>query len=110
MLLDPNVSWAAVDDQAFDLALSDRGRTVEARVLVDPAGAVRDLRTDERVYYRARDRTTVRTRPVSEWVDVDGVKVPGRGQAVWHPPEGTLPYADFRVVPGSLRRNVAPGE
>jgi hypothetical protein len=42
--------------------------------------------------------------------DVGDRRLPTRGKAVWHPPEGELAYADFTWDPATLAFNVAPGE
>ena len=39
MLLRPEVQWSAVDDDSFDIALTDAGVTVTARVFLDEHGA-----------------------------------------------------------------------
>ena len=41
--------------------------------------------------------------------EIDGRRLPTRGQAVWHPPEGELAYADFALEPTSVAFNVVPG-
>jgi hypothetical protein len=46
MLLNPATCWTAVDDDSFDVALTDRGPTVCARVRVDQRGAPTDFAAD----------------------------------------------------------------
>jgi hypothetical protein len=104
-----------VDDRSFDLALTDGGRTVTARVFVDERGAPLDFSTTDRFYTPADDpeKRAVRTRwttPIEGFQIIDERPVPARGQAVWHPPEGPFPYADFQIIPGSLAYDVQPGE
>jgi hypothetical protein len=112
MLLGPATAWSRVDEGSFDVALTDRDRTVRARVLVDGRGAVRDFSTTDRFYsepgrppFRARWST-----PIEGWQALDGRPVFSGGQAVWHLQQGDLPYADFRLVPGTLAFDVPPGE
>jgi hypothetical protein len=115
LLLGPETAWTAVDDGSFDVALTDGGRTVTARVSVDERGAATDFSTTDRFYQPpgAPAHQSVRTRwttPVEGWEIVDGRPRPTRGRAVWHPPEGPFAYADFRILPGSFAFDVAPGE
>lgn len=42
--------------------------------------------------------------------DISDRRLPTRGKAVWHPPEGELAYADFTLDPATAAFNVAPGE
>jgi len=100
MLLDERTGWSAVDDRAFDVAFSDRGRKVGARVSVNADGAVRDFSTTDRFVqdpYR-RGHPFVRARwstPIGAWRTVHGRRVPVRGQAVWHLPQGDFVYAEM---------------
>lgn len=36
--------------------------------------------------------------------------LPSRGCAVWHFPDGALPYAELDFEPGSIAFNVPPGQ
>jgi hypothetical protein len=114
MLLVPAVSFAPVDASSFDVTIHDHGVTVTARVSVDERGAPLDFETTDRFCQDPKDRTRlVRARwttPVSGFEDVDGRKLPTRARAIWHLPEGELPYAELELVPGSVAFNVRPGE
>ncbi|OFX25221.1 MAG: hypothetical protein A2V77_17795 [Anaeromyxobacter sp. RBG_16_69_14] len=115
MLLGSETTWTAVDDLAFDITFADRGTTVRARVFLDERGAPMNFSTTDRFmddparpghYVRARWMT-----PMDDWMEVEGRRLPTSGKAVWYP-EGAapLPYADFRLVAGTVAFNVAPGE
>lgn len=113
ILLGPGVTWAGVDDASFDVALTDGGRTVSARVFVDERGAAMNFSTTDRFYTPLGEKHARRTRwttPMEGWEMIDGHPLPTGGQAVWQLPDGPFPYADFRVLPGSLALDVAPGE
>jgi hypothetical protein len=114
MLLETAVSWETADVRSFDLALTDHGHTVKARVFIDEQGAPIDFETTDRFCEDAVDRKKlVRTRwttPMQAYRMVDGRQLPTRGQAVWHPSEGSFPYVEFELDPGKLAFNVRPGE
>jgi len=110
MLLGPEAVWSPVDGSSFDVNLTDRGTTVTARVFLDARGAPTDFGTTDRFMWRSggppvRARWTV---PIETGM-VHGRPVAVRGQAMWHLPEGTKPYADFTLDPASLAFNIAPG-
>ena len=107
MLLAPDVRFTPVDAGSFDLALTNRGTTVTARVFVDERGAVRDFSTTDRFHGRTRTRWTT---PVDAWELIDGRPTPKGGGAVWHFPDGDFKYAELEIVPGAITFNVAPGE
>ena len=114
MLLVPEVRWSQVDADSFDVALTDHGRTVTARVFIDQRGAPVNFETTDRFYSDSRDATKVTrcrwTTPIEGWQEIAGRWLPTRGLAVWHPPEGELSYADFTFIPETLAFNIAPGE
>ncbi|MBK8011301.1 MAG: hypothetical protein IPK13_08115 [Deltaproteobacteria bacterium] len=115
MLLQPNVAWrAGVDENSFDVSLTDAGRTVTARVSVDSDGAPVNFETDDRFFEETgaaeRWRRTRWSTPRPRFEALDGRQVLARGQAVWHLPGVDLPYAEFDLVPGSLVFNVRPGQ
>jgi hypothetical protein len=110
MLLGPATSWSAVDDQSFDVALSDSGRTVSARVFVDDRGAPQNFSTNDRFAALPEGIKRARwTTPLEGWRLVDGRPLPARGSAVWHFADGPFPYAEFRLRDDSVAHNVAPG-
>jgi hypothetical protein len=113
MLLVPEVRWSPVDASSFDVTLTDRGRTVTARVFVDERGAPTDFSTTDRFAADPKDsRKLVRTRwttPIEGWQEVGGRRLWTRGRAIWHMPEGEFAYADFTPVPGTFALNVRPG-
>jgi hypothetical protein len=113
MLLAPEISWASADASSFDVALTDHGHMVTARVVIDERGAPRDFSTEDRYCYNPDDpKQLMRARwttPIAGWQVLDGRPLPTGGQAVWHLPEGPFTYADFRLIPGSLTFNVRPG-
>ncbi|MBW2257613.1 MAG: hypothetical protein JRI25_23865 [Deltaproteobacteria bacterium] len=115
LLLGPETRWTAVDDASFDVALTDGGRTVSARVFLDERGAPVDFSTTDRFCEDPANPKgpMLRTRwttPMQGWRRVEGRLLPTRGEAIWHLPSGPHPYAEFDLAPESLRYNLRPGE
>jgi len=115
LLLGPETRWTAVDDSSFDVALTDAGHTVTARVFLDEQGAPVDFSTTDRFCEDPENpggplRRTQWTTPVAGWRRVDGRCLPTSAQAIWHLPSGPFAYAAFDCAPDSLRFNVHPGE
>ena len=113
MLLAPEISWSSVDASSFEVTLTDHGRAVTARVIVDGDGAPMDFSTTDRFCYNPDEpKSLMRARwttPIAGWEVIDGRPRPTGAQAVWHLPRGPFAYADFRLIPGSLVFNVRPG-
>lgn len=113
MLLGPAVAWSDAGDDAFDVALTDAGRTVRARVFVDERGAPTDFSTTDRFYappgaegppVRAEWRT-----PVEGWWQHGERLFPRSGRAEWMLPAGPLPYVELQYEPASFELDVEPG-
>ena len=68
-LLRPEVTWAEVDANAFDVTLHDAGRSVSGRVHIDERGVPIDFATNDRfaALPEGPRRAEWRT-PISEWV------------------------------------------
>lgn len=106
MLLQAPVIFEAADDTGFDVVLTDTGRTVRARVVLDERGAPVDFRTEDR--YADLPGGPVRTpwsTPTGGWRKVDGRGIATRGSAVWHLPEGDFTYGMLEFAPGSIELN-----
>lgn len=97
MLVDPAVQLREdEDDDWFRAEVTDGGRTVAARVLVDERGAPRDFLTDDR--YADLPGGPVRARwhtPVGGWEAVDGRALPVGAKAVWELTGGPFTYAEL---------------
>jgi hypothetical protein len=84
MLLGPAITWSpGPDADSFIVAVTDEGRTVSARVMLDHRGVPREFRTDDRYadlpggLVRARWRT-----PMEGWAMADGCPRMTRAGAV----------------------------
>lgn len=94
MLLTAGAEFSEVDERCFDVSLTDAGRTVRARVVVDDAGLPVDFHTEDR--WADLPGGPVRSpwsTPVEGWQYSDGRPLPKRASAVWHLPDGDLTYA-----------------
>jgi hypothetical protein len=114
MLLGPETHFSAVDKDCFDVSLTDCGRTVNARVLVDSQGAPRDFSTLDRFVQDPEDpeghwRRTRWTTPVDGWRRGQYSRpLPTTGRAIWHLPTGSFTYAELHLLPRSFAVNVPP--
>ena len=111
MVLGPETIWSSVDGDrnAFDVAFTDRSRTVKARVFIDDHGAPTNFRTTDR-FFDAPDGRRVQTEwntPIEGWQLSNGRHLPTRGRAVWMLPSGPFAYGDFRFDPERIEFNVA---
>ena len=108
MLLVAGAGFVEVDDDSFVVSVTDAGRTVTARVLLDGRGAPVDFHTEDR--YADLPGGPVRTpwsTPIEGWRLVEGCHRPIRGSAVWHLAQGDFTYATLEFAPDSIEPNPA---
>jgi len=111
MLLRPNISFAAVDDDSFEVTLVDSGQTVTARVFLNHDWRPVNFSTTDR--YADLPGGLVRaewTTPIDGWQPDGDRFIFTRGSAIWNLPEGPLSYLEFALSPGGVRYNVAPAD
>jgi len=109
-LLRPEVRWAEVDGNSFDVSLRDAGRSVSARVFIDGRGAPLDFATTDRfIDLPGGPRQAEWRTPIPEWVvGANGRLVPGPFKCVWTLPEGEFSYIEGRLDPAGFAFNVPP--
>lgn len=108
-MLRPEVSWAQVDADSFDVTISDVGRSVTGRVFLDERGAPVDFATTDRfVALRGGPRQAEWHTPIPEWVSAHGRPIPDQFAAVWHLPEGDFSYIEGCFDPAGIAFNIPP--
>ena len=104
MLLRAGARFSEADDTTFIVEVTDAGRTVSARVVLDDRGAPIDFHTEDR--YVDLPGGPVRTpwsTPTTGWQRrVDGRAIPARGSAIWHLPEGDFTYGVLEFAPDGI--------
>ena len=108
-LLGPHTTWSEVDEGAFDVTLTDAGRSVTGRVFIDDAGRPLDFSTTDRFAAMPDGPVQARwTTPIERWAVSDGRPHPATASAIWHFPEGPFCYIEGRFVDGGVAYNVPP--
>jgi hypothetical protein len=109
MLLNDNVSFAAIDAESFDITLVDADNEVTARVFVGSDGRLVDFSTTDRWYAGPHGLVLARwTTPIEGWITNGDRLLPSHGRAVWHLETGEFEYAWGRFEPETLEFNVPP--
>ena len=111
LILGPETYFSEVDAHHFDVAFTDCGRTVRARVTIDDQGAPTDFHTLDRFYQKDFDSPMQRTQwstPIESMQRVSGRWVVRKASAVWHLASGPFTYAELEVDPAGLAFNSPP--
>jgi hypothetical protein len=113
MLLAVSTTWSHVDARTFDLAFTDRGNTVTARVFIDERGAPINFESRDRYLNDPADpkHPLIRapwTTPIEGWQRIYEHMVPARGRATWHLADSDFTYAEFDLDPASVAFDELP--
>lgn len=97
-LADPRLSWGPVDDRTARVTFTNGRWRVSATLLFGGQDELVDFWSDDRPESVGRDVVARRWRtPLSGHRVVDGVRVPGRGLAVYERPDGPFTYGEFTL-------------
>ena len=112
LVLGPETTWSAAGDDRFDVAFTDQGRTVRARVTIGADGAPKDFSTTDRYYqadFKSPMQQTRWSTPIDAMQIVQGRSVVQKASAVWHLESGPFSYAELELDPSGIAFNVMPG-
>ncbi len=100
-LLSPAIRWEPLDDRTARATLTLGAVTVRAELQFDEAGQLTGFRSDDRMM-ASKDGKSFRaarwSTPVRDYRAFGAHRLAGRGEAVWHLPEGAFEYARFEVL------------
>lgn len=97
-LVDKRIAWETIDPLTAKASLNDGYNQVSALLYFNQEGQLVNFITDDR-YYTNLDNTYKNVRwstPVSNYREINGLKLSTYGEAVWHLPEGDFTYG--RVI------------
>lgn len=95
-LLKDNVTYRAIDDGSAEVFFTDHGQTVSAIVYVDAEGRITNFVANR--YQDAVDAYVPWATPLTEYGEQAGLRLPVRGQGVWHNPDGDFMYIDIQAT------------
>jgi hypothetical protein len=110
-LLDPRITWAAIDDRSVRASFDVAGHIVSATLFFDESGLLSNFVSDDRSRASDDGRSFTKMRfstPVGEFRNFDGMTLPSYGEARWHAPEGAFTYGEFHVTAVAYNRAQPP--
>jgi hypothetical protein len=98
-LIDRKIHWETIDQLTVKGTFSDQNYQVSAVLYFNEEGALINFVTEDRYYAPIGEppQKVKWSTPVKDYKEINGVKVPTYGEAIWHFPEGDFCYAKFRV-------------
>jgi hypothetical protein len=106
-LVDERLAWQPIDDRSALVTFTNGPYRVSATLIFNERDELVDFWSDDRPDQRTGAVVPCRwNTPIGEYRDLDGMRLPTWGGAVWDRAEGPFMYGEFRLR--SLRYNV-PG-
>ncbi|TNC62555.1 DUF6544 family protein [Rubellimicrobium roseum] len=98
-LAGPGFEWTPVDDRSAQVAYTVGPNIVTATLFFDETGDLVDFASDDRADISAggEPQRMRWTTPLSDYREIAGRRVPGRGEAVWHREDGPFVYGEFTI-------------
>ncbi|MCP4134780.1 MAG: hypothetical protein GY754_27645 [bacterium] len=91
---DKNISWKAIDDNSARATLHHKDLTVSAVLHFNKKNQLVNFISD-RFRFHSLEKWSV---PVEEYREFNGIMVPTKGFAVWHPESGDFPYVKIELT------------
>lgn len=93
-LAGPGFDWTPIDDSSAQVLYTVGPNTVTATLFFDEAGDLVDFSSDDRadISGGAEPQFMRWTTPLRDHREIDGRRVPGQGDAIWHRSEGPFTY------------------
>ncbi len=96
-LIDTTIHWNKVDSLTVDATFTNRGNTISARLFFDKNGLLINFRSNDR--YLSEDGSSYTncpwSTPITSYREIGGRRLPASAEAVWHMPDGDIPYAKY---------------
>lgn len=97
-LVDPRLAWEPVDDRTARVVFTNGPRRVSATLVFNERDELEDFWSDDRP--ESGDNRIHQYRwhtPLTDYRPFDGVRISGRGRAVYDRPDGPFTYGDFTI-------------
>ena len=99
-LVDPRITWTEVDDRSALATFTHKDITIGARLVFDAQDLLVDFISDDRYIVappKPPEKRTFRT-PASDHRRMNGMLLPGYGEALWELPSGPFTYGRFTLT------------
>jgi hypothetical protein len=95
-LVDPRLSWQALDDRSAAVTFTNGPRRVSAELVFDERYDLVDFRSDDRPDSSSGRFTPMRwSTPLSDHREMGGLRLPTRGSTAYARPDGPFTYGEF---------------
>lgn len=95
-LIDDRIRWETIDESSVRAIFKYKQIQISAELFFNAEGDLVDFRSEDR-YDIGKMKALPFSTPVGEYRELDGVRLPTYGEAVWHYSDGPFVYGKFRL-------------
>ena len=98
-LIDQRIQWETIDSQTVKATFDNNGSKISALLYFNDKGELINFVSDDRSYSptgKTFQQASWST-PVKDYKEINGLKLPTYGEAIWHFPEGDYCYARLNI-------------
>lgn len=98
-LIDERIEWETIDENNVKAYFSNNDQRISAQLSFNEEGQLINFLSDDR-FYSPTGETYQKVRwstPVKDYREINGMKLPTYGEAIWHFPEGNYSYAKLSI-------------
>lgn len=95
-LIDKHIEWQAIDSNSAKAVFTNHGIAISATLYFNKQGQLVDFTSNDRTAVADMKQYPFST-PAKDYKNINGVNIPGYGEAVWHYPDGKFTYGIFRL-------------
>ncbi len=100
-LIDRRITWETMDTSTVKATFKNRDTMISALLYFNETGELINFVSEDR-YYTPLDGSKSRkarwSTPIKDYRDINGLKLPTYGEAIWNLPEGDYCYAKFTKI------------
>lgn len=98
-LAGPAFAWTPIDDRSAQVRYAIGPHSISATLFFDEEGDLVNFASDDRadISGGGEPERMRWTTPLSDFREIDGRRVPGRGEAIWHRDDGPFTYGEFAI-------------
>lgn len=98
-LIEAPIEWETIDEHTVKATITQFGNTISAKIYFNKQYELVNFISHDR--YASSDGIKSEllpwSTPMKNYIEIDGIKVPSYGEAVWHYPDRDWVYAKFNV-------------
>lgn len=95
--LGENISWKEIDNTSAEVTLHDKGKNATAVLHFDKEGKLINFVAKRYMSSGKEFKFETWSTPLTEYKEFEGLRLPTKGKAIWHPKSGDFEYIELEI-------------